>query len=90
VNFCRACQQDFGSVSAFDHHRVGSHAYPRSPGHEDGRRCLDTDELKAKGWHQDKHGRWRQPITPGRLPILAPVRFTYSPGAAETGRVAHG
>ena len=27
-----------------------------------GRRCLDTEEMLAKGWHQDPKGRWRLPL----------------------------
>jgi hypothetical protein len=38
VNYCRACRQDFGSLSAFDAHRVGKHEYVWSPEQEDGRR----------------------------------------------------
>jgi hypothetical protein len=66
VNLCRSCGQDFGSVSAFDRHRVGKHAFTFTEGlrldppREDGRRCLDTDELALAGWHRDSHGRWRQ------------------------------
>jgi len=68
VNLCRRCKQDFGSVSAFDAHRVGKHAYTfqeglaMEPVRWDGRRCLGTDELETLGWHQDTHGRWRQPL----------------------------
>lgn len=67
MNFCRACGEDFGSVGAFDAHRIGKHAYTfaegfhRDPPREDGRRCLDADELVEVGWHRDQHGRWRQP-----------------------------
>lgn len=51
MNFCRSCQQDFGSVRAFDAHRVGKHAYSVSKGlrmtppREDGRRCLSASEI---------------------------------------------
>ena len=49
MNYCRACDTDFGSVKAFDAKRVGRHAYPfcegLEMGREDGGRCLDKDEL---------------------------------------------
>jgi len=60
VNYCRECNQDFGSVSAFDAHRVGKHAYTVKEA-DDGRRCLDTAELTELGWRRDKNGRWRTP-----------------------------
>jgi hypothetical protein len=87
VNFCRACRQDFGSVSAFDTHRTGKHAYTylegldMDPSKEDGRRCLDEGELTALGWRRDNHGRWRQAAP------KASVRFRErpnSPSQAET------
>lgn len=60
MNLCTTCQQDFGSVAAFDRHRVGVHAYTFSEGmrmvppRDDGRRCLDVSEIEAL---LDKHGR---------------------------------
>ena len=68
-NGCSSCGEDFGSVTAFDGHRVGKHGYTYSEGvkmepmREDGRRCLTRSELAAKGWARDRHLRWR---TPGR------------------------
>jgi hypothetical protein len=56
LNGCSACRRDFASLTAFDSHRVGSHAYDWSPEREDGRRCLDVDELSD--WLQDQRGRW--------------------------------
>jgi hypothetical protein len=53
MNLCRACGLDFGSISAFDTHRVGKHAYTYSEGvlmdpvREDGRRCLSAAEIEA-------------------------------------------
>lgn len=73
MNYCRACKQDFGSVSAFDKHRTGTHAYTfpeglhREPPDYDGRRCLETHELQAAGWTTGKDGRWRTPGA-GRWP----------------------
>ena len=64
MNLCRVCDEDFGSRSAFDKHRVGRHEYLFSihdPSRFDGRRCLSVLELKAMGWNRDRHGRWRTP-----------------------------
>lgn len=65
VNGCGGCGKDFSSVRAFDSHRVGRHGYTlteglrRSPPVEDGRRCLDDDELLEDGqFAQDARGRW--------------------------------
>lgn len=60
-NLCSVCDIDFGSLSAFDMHRVGRHAYAHSPERPDGRRCLDEAEMSAKGMRVDAHGRWRSP-----------------------------
>lgn len=60
---CAACSSDFGSASAFDAHRTGSHDVvfrPSDPTTEGGRRCLAPDEMRAKGMHQDRLGRWRR------------------------------
>lgn len=51
MNECATCGIDFGSVKAFDRHRVGVHEYTysegahMSPPREDGRRCLREDEI---------------------------------------------
>ena len=66
-NLCRSCRQDFSSVKMFDAHRVGVHDYTYSEGvsmeptREDGRRCLDPTEMKAKGWALDSRGHWCNP-----------------------------
>jgi hypothetical protein len=63
-NLCSSCSKDFTSVDGFDAHRVGVHAYTYAEGvamepiREDGRRCLDVDELVALGYEQDEDGRW--------------------------------
>jgi hypothetical protein len=61
VNLCTSCGEDFGSVSAFDAHRVGSYEHLVSHQHPDGRRCLTADELRERGWKPDGRGRWRRP-----------------------------
>ena len=64
MNLCRACGEDFGSVKAFDAHRVGVHAYTyteglsRDPPRTDGRRCLSIDEMEAAQFVRNACGRW--------------------------------
>ena len=87
MNLCR-CGLDFGSVSAFDRHRVGKHAFTFSEGLEmdppceDGRRCLDVDEMAAAGMELDPRGRWRLPPDLERLGKLK--------GRAESASEARG
>ena len=72
-NGCRACREDFASVGLFDAHRVGVHAYTYSEGvkmepmREDGRRCLDAEEMRAKGWALDRSGRWCNPEASAKM-----------------------
>lgn len=61
MNLCTVCGEDFGSVGAFEAHRVGAHMYTFSAEHPDGRRCLTTEELLRNGWRRDGSGRWRRP-----------------------------
>lgn len=55
---------DFGSLGAFDAHRVGKHAYTSTEGlamdppREDGRRCLHVWELEAQGFALNGRGLW--------------------------------
>ena len=62
MNLCSGCGEDFGSVQAFDKHRVGKHAYTFTQGLdndvEDGRRCLDLDEYEEAGLVKNKRGTW--------------------------------
>jgi hypothetical protein len=78
MNYCRACREDFGSLSAFDAHRTGKHAHTfregLERGAEDGRRCLDPDELAAIGWHRDGPGRWKLPLSQAQQQRLAGMR----------------
>jgi hypothetical protein len=68
ANGCTGCGQDFTSTSLFDRHRVGLYIYTLAEGleldppREDGRRCLDSGEMRAKGWTQDDNGRWIDPV----------------------------
>jgi hypothetical protein len=78
VNYCRACREDFASLSAFDAHRTGKHTHTfregLERGRENGRRCLDPDELEAMGWHQDGQGRWKLPLSEAQAQRLAGMR----------------
>ncbi len=53
MNECSGCRENFGSVEAFDAHRVGVHAYTfeeglsLEPARFDGRRCLSVDEMTS-------------------------------------------
>jgi hypothetical protein len=64
MNECGACGEDFGGVSAFDAHRIGKHAYlfeeglSMVPPSEDGRRCLSTQEMEARGFAKNARGLW--------------------------------
>jgi hypothetical protein len=68
ANGCSECGQDFTSTQLFDAHRKGVYEYTLEQGlrldppREDGRRCLDIDEMKAKGWELNDRGRWLDPV----------------------------
>jgi hypothetical protein len=72
LNGCSECRCDFASVGAFDDHRVGSYAFRYAHGlrfdipREDGRRCMDEDEMVAAGLELDARGRWRDPASAER------------------------
>jgi hypothetical protein len=72
MNLCTACGEDFASVSLFDAHRVGKHAYLYDQAHPDGRRCLGTAEMNERGWTKNRWGRWSNPamveaVTEGQI-----------------------
>jgi hypothetical protein len=68
ANGCSGCGQDFTSTVLFDRHRVGVHVYSLEQGlrldppREDGRRCLDSAEMTARGWELNDRGRWVDPV----------------------------
>jgi hypothetical protein len=82
MNVCGACGLDFGGIAAFDAHRVGRHEYTLAQGlqmdppREDGRRCLDLDELLGLGFVQNAYGRWTTPENVSR-------GLTWNPRSAE-------
>lgn len=61
-NLCTSCGLDFGSIQAFDAHRVGTHDYTYQEGlrmepmQENGRRCLTEAEIATA---RDKRGTLR-------------------------------
>ena len=59
-NGCGACRADLTSLRLFEAHRIGDHALDFSE-HENGRRCLDAEEMLARGWERDAKGRWHDP-----------------------------
>lgn len=54
-SYCTSCGRDFVGDSYFDQHRTGTHEYTyseglnRDPPVEDGRRCMDVEEMRASG-----------------------------------------
>jgi hypothetical protein len=75
LNGCSGCRLDFASVDAFDRHRIGCYAFTYSEGldfdipHEDGRRCMDADEMLDAGFELDDRGRWRLAAAAERVRI---------------------
>lgn len=67
MNLCRSCGEDFATLTAFDEHRTGVHTYTFDEGSkmdppvDDGRRCLETEELRDWGWSQNAKGQWHYP-----------------------------
>lgn len=55
LNYCRSCGRDFAGVAYFDRHRTGTHEYSYSEGlalqppKDDGRRCMNEDEMFEVG-----------------------------------------
>lgn len=65
MNLCTSCGVDFGSVKAFDAHRIGKHGYTfkeglyMDPPREDGRRCLDEEEMAGSSvFALNAFGKW--------------------------------
>jgi len=58
LNQCSICGLDFGSLRAFDAHRIGNFDHEYSPEHPDGRRCLSEHELEGAGFTRNARGRW--------------------------------
>jgi hypothetical protein len=52
IHGCGDCRCDFGGKTLLRRHRIGGKM---------NKRCLSSEEMKAKGWHRDTRGRWRAP-----------------------------
>lgn len=80
MNECSACGLDFATVPSFDDHRVGTFDYTYleglrlTPPQEDGRRCLNVEEMEEQGWRKNRFGRWLSPNSVSE-PLLARVRL---------------
>jgi hypothetical protein len=79
MNRCTTCGEDFGSIAAFDAHRVGK--FPQKGPSEytgalekwtpaKGRRCLSVTEMEAKQFVRNGRGSWSQ-----EKPLLAARRL---------------
>lgn len=88
-NGCVSCGLDFGSLSAFEKHRVGKHEHVFSAEHPDGRRCLTVAELEAKDFRTDIHGRWRTPIKEGQQADWSKIRSAGKSSADFEQAAAH-
>lgn len=97
-NFCRGCGEDFTSIKQFDRHRVGVHAYTSSEGLamdppvEDGRRCLDADQMRELGWTTNEDGYWFDPaeVERTREGLSALRRASEKPAKASSRQRASG
>ena len=58
---CSECGETFGSDSGFDLHRIRATGQPGWDPDYDWR-CASPDELRAKGWFQDKRSWWRRSV----------------------------
>ena len=67
MNGCATCGENFGSVAAFDAHRVGKYLQTGTGEYEGpldqwtpakGRRCLTEAEMLAKGFVRNGHSSW--------------------------------
>jgi hypothetical protein len=94
--WCPSCGLDFSSTAAFDRHRVGTHAYLFAEGlafdasREDGRRCLDVDEIRAVPMELDDRGRWGLVPSEKQRAALAEMRVRASTVAQDALRVVAG
>jgi len=56
-NQCPGCNEYFNSTAAFDKHRTGEHK-------NNGRRCMSSVEMTAKGMFVGSDGFWRGSAMP--------------------------
>jgi hypothetical protein len=99
LNLCRGCDTDFASVAAFDRHHTGTRDYTfredlaMDPSRDDGRRCLDPDEMLEAGMKVDPSGRWRVALSEAaqyRLKQLSGTASSMPLGAKGVARERFG
>ncbi len=90
---CRACNQTFVSVRAFDFHRTGSYGEPiyGKSGQIVGytphqRRCLTVEEMVALGMTQNVKGWWQMPARVKTVAEVAPGEGDEEQEEEETER----
>ena len=92
--YCTDCGRDFSGDRMFDRHRVGRHEYTfaqgmrKVPSREDGRRCLDADEMLERGWRTYTDDEMRA-STRYRRRAGYGVELWYDPVDAARKRVGH-
>jgi hypothetical protein len=55
IEHCPSCHFTFTGSSSGDMHRTGDHAVTEGP---DRRRCLTSEEMRAKGMARNDRGQW--------------------------------
>jgi len=92
-SYCTTCGRDFAGDTYFDKHRIGKHAYlyqeglKFDPPVEDGRRCMDDEEMIEAGMRQmtveemqnGRHGKR----------VGFNVQMWFDPSEGERLRTAH-
>jgi hypothetical protein len=90
-NLCRSCGEDFVSEEIFGRHKVGVHEYlyaegiAMEPAREDGRRCLDAEEMEERRWRVGERGQWFDPVRTSR----AATAFRRTSGQASSEEGGH-
>jgi hypothetical protein len=93
LSYCVSCGRDFSGDTIFDLHRVGVHAYDYpeglklDPPREDGRRCLEPDEMRALGW-RPMGGEEMRASNRDRHRAGFGVEFWFDPARHEVARDA--
>ena len=77
-NQCQGCKQYFNSTAAFEKHRVGEHGKDR--------RCLNPDEMQARGMVLRDDGFWRGSAMPEKF--VSSKEGAHRPAAEWAGHTA--
>ena len=64
LNECRACEEDFASLAAFDAHILSKPADAQFD-------CMQEFELRRGGWQLDARGRWTSPALAAQAARMA-------------------